>query len=209
MLPLRLPDAALTRIVVLLLVANLTLTRQAVPNRSAFPSPDDFAAWLEHRQSPQRQLGCSVGIFLHIPKTGGTTIADEVFNHWSQTLGFQVFEYRLSTNYSLVKKAPGGPQLQPQSSGPALIENGISWPMLVERLVSMGSTSSSRNISNLRVAVELHFCEGLRAASAQILRIRRSLEPIGCSVAVATLLREPFDQQLSWLGTAAPMLSNS
>ena len=164
--------------------------------RTQFPSADNFLKWA----SEPVDVGCSVAILLHIPKTGGTTVAEEVFSFWQQALGFRVFRYRLTDQMSMSalrdmtwKGLPGSLSIAPKAS----------WSQLAQRLneIALDRTNhTDADLRHFRLAIELHFCLGLRAVSDQINSFRPHLTERGCSVKVMTLFREPVDHQLSWLG---------
>ena len=204
--------------------ASFGLSANEGVHRSSLPEPSRFLEWAQGQVSlssagGQREqgkglsfspqaLGCKVALLLHVPKTGGTTFSQEIFGSWQERLGFHVFRYRLSPGASMTHPEPGLAAPLDKSRAQFGLHADLSWEKLAERLVQVGLDTLT-DVSSLRVAVELHFCLGLRASVDTLQSIRAALEPRGCTVVVGTLVREPFDHQLSWLGASLGELHTS
>lgn len=124
---------------------------------------------------------CVVLVYLHVPKTGGTTQAD-AFEAWN-TRGWMASRlFRVGTCETVPPTRTRDVPLPRY------------WPHLLAKLSNM----STPQLEGLRVAVEAHHCLGLRAIAPELRRLRASLEPRGCRVVVFTRLRHPAATAQSW-----------
>jgi len=135
--------------------------------------------------SADRQGGCALVIFVHVPKTGGCT-QYSIFEKWH---GFVTRSFRLSDH----------DHATPGRKNSAL---DAAVPREYTQLMHYLTTLEPQDLKggDHKFAVELHRCHGLRKALADITLARSTFEAQGCPAVVFTTLRQPVAAAQSWQG---------